>query len=52
MDVGKPKIAAKVTIRQSRMVESQEMEYCRVQIMNVNRILNGIETEIVGSAVD
>jgi len=49
--VGQAEIAAGVMIRQFFVIESEEPENGRVQIMHVDRILDGLEPELVGGAV-
>ena len=51
MNIGQPIISSLEAIGQSRVVEAQEMKNRRVQVMNVDRVLDRIETEIVTLAV-
>ena len=52
MNVGQPVIAAAVTIRQPLVVEPHLVQNGRVKIVDVDRLLDRFEAEIVGRAVD
>ena len=51
MHVGQPKIAASVAVGEPLVVEAQQVQHRRVQIMHARRILHGLEAELVGGAV-
>src|SRR5262249_18752686 len=50
--VGQPEIAAGVTVGEALVIEAQEPEDSGVQIVNVDRMLDGTEAEIVGGAMN
>src|SRR5262249_25306964 len=52
MHIGQPKIASRVAIRQPLVIESQEVQDRRVQIVHVDAVLLGGEAEVVGGTVD
>src|SRR5262245_31174281 len=52
MHVRQPEVSAGVTVCQSFVVETQEVQYRRVQVMDVHFVLNGCEPEFVGRAVN
>src|SRR5437899_382161 len=52
MNVGEAKITAGVTVGQTLMVETKEVENRGVEIMDADRILHGLEPEVVGGAMD
>lgn len=51
MDVGEAEVAAGVTVGETGVVEAELIEDGRVEVVHVDLILNGFETEIVGGAV-
>ena len=51
MNVGEAEIPARVTVREMLVIKPEEMENGSVKIMNVNRILDGLETEFIGLPV-
>ena len=50
--VGQPEIAALKTVGQPSVVESEQVENRRVNVVNVHRFLDRLENELVGSAVN
>ena len=52
MHIGQTKIAPRVAIGQALVVEAQEMQDGGVQIVNVDRLLDCREAELIGGAVD
>ena len=50
-DVGQPEIAAAVAVGEPRVIEAQQVQHRRVQIVHVHRVLHGFEAEFVGGAV-
>ena len=51
MDVGEAKIAAAVAVCQPRVVEAEQMQHRRLQVVHVHRLFHGLEPELVGRAV-
>ena len=51
MDVGQAEVAALEAVGQSRVVESQEMQDRRVEIVNVHGVARDVESELVRLAV-
>jgi hypothetical protein len=45
------RIAAGVAISQALMIESKQVQQRRVQVVNVDLVLDGLEAELIGSAV-
>ena len=52
VDVGQAEIAAGVAIGQLLVVEAEQVQDRGVQVVDAGRVLNGLEAEIVGRAVD
>src|SRR5690349_17255101 len=50
--VGEPEIAAAVTVRQFRVLDAEQVQDGGVDVVHVDRLLDGLEAEVVGSAVD
>ena len=50
--VGQAEVAAGVAVRQLLVVEAQQVQDRRVQIVDVDLVLDGGEAELVGRAVD
>src|SRR3954452_16990024 len=50
--IRKAKVAARVTVRQLLVVETQQVQEGGVQVVDVDGILHGTEAELVGGAVD
>src|SRR5262249_6463894 len=51
-NVREPEVAAAVTIGQLRVIDAEQVKDRRVQIVYVDRFLDGLEPEVVGRAVD
>ena len=49
--VGQPEIAAAVAVRQPLVVEAQQVQHGRVQIVDVHAVLDGVVAVVVGGAV-
>src|SRR6185295_15200023 len=45
VNIGKPEITARVTVGELLVIETQQMQNCRVEVVHVNDILDGFETE-------
>lgn len=52
MHVGQSEIAAGVTIGETGMVETKEVQNRSVEIVNVDAVLNGAVAKIVGGAMN
>src|SRR6185295_15260267 len=52
MYVGKPEIAASVTVRKLLMIEAEEVQQSRMQIMHVHFVLGSGKAEFVRRAID
>ena len=52
MHVGQAKVPAGVPIRQSRMVEAQQVQHCGMQIVYVDGIVCRLKSEFVGRSVN
>ena len=50
MDVGQSEIASRVAIRQAFVIQSHQMEDGGVEVVHVNSILDGSESEYVGGS--
>src|SRR5437667_10897681 len=50
-DIGQTKIAALRAISQLFVIDTQEAEHGRVQIMDMDRVINSIVTQFVGTAI-
>ena len=50
--VGKPEIAAAIAVSELLMVDAEQIKYGRVDVMDMHRFFDGLETEIVSRAVD
>ena len=51
MDVGQSEVAPCITVSQLGVVESHQPEHRRMQIVDMDPILNRFETEIVGRTI-
>ena len=52
MNVGQPIVASLEPIGMPQVIEAEQVQHRRIQVVNVNRIGNGIEAELIGLAVD
>ena len=52
VDVGQPEVAAGVAVGELLVVEAQQMEDRGVQVVDVDLVLDGLEAELVGGAMD
>src|SRR5688572_29522027 len=52
MDVGQPKIAALESVDQPFMVDTQAVQQSRVQIVNMNGLVDDVVAEVIGIAVN
>ena len=52
MDVGQAKVPACVTIRQSFVIQAQQMQNRRVHVVHVNFILDNVIAKIIALSVD
>src|SRR5262245_19230720 len=51
-DIGQAEISAAVMVSEPGMVNAQQVQNGRMQVVNVDRFVDHLESEIVGSAVD
>ena len=51
-DIGQTEITAAIAIRQLSMLDAEQIENRRVNIVYVNGLIDGLEAEIVGGAVN
>src|SRR2546428_793223 len=51
MHVGEPEIAASVAVCETFVIDAQEVQNGRVEIVHMNRMLGHIDAELVGTAV-
>src|SRR5438105_2604796 len=51
-DIREAEVAAGIAIGQLLVVESEEVEHCGVQVVDVHRLLNRAVTEFIGRAVN
>src|SRR5262249_47360737 len=51
MYVGESKIAAAISIRQLLVIQTEQVENGRVQVMDVDAVVDGVHAELVGRAV-
>src|SRR5262245_55013443 len=49
--VSEPVIAPLEAVREARMVETQEVQESRMQVMDMDRVRSDVETQLVGLAV-
>jgi hypothetical protein len=52
MNIRQPILAALVLVQKLPMIDSQQMKYRRVEVVNVDRILGNVVGEVVGASVD
>ena len=52
VNVGEPEVTPLEAVRQLFVVDTQTMKDCRVQIVDMNRILHDVVAEVVGLAVN
>ena len=48
MDVGQPEFSSGVEVRQPFVVKPKQMQDRRLQIVNVDRIVDDVKAEIIG----
>ena len=51
-DVSQAEIPACVTVGKRLVIEAEQMQHCRVQIMHVNGVFDRFEAKFIGPAVD
>ena len=52
VDVGQAEVAAGVAVGEFFVVEAEELEHGGVEVVDVDTVLDGLESEFVGGAVD
>ena len=52
VDVGQAEVAAGVAVGEGLVVEAEEVEDRGVEVVDVDLVLDGLEAELVGGAVD
>lgn len=52
VNVGQPEVSPLVSVGELLVVDAKAMQHGRVQIMNVNRLVDNVVAEIIGFAVD
>lgn len=52
MHVGEPEVSALKTVGQPGVIKAEQMEQGRIQIMNMDWLLDNVEPQIVRSPVD
>ena len=52
VNVGQPEIPAGVAIGKFFVIEAEQVQQGRVQVVDVDLVLDGLETKLVGGAVD
>ena len=52
MHVGEAEVAASVAVGELFVVEAEQMEYGRMQVMHGHRFFDGAEAELVGGSVN
>ena len=52
LDVGEAEVAAGVAVGEFFVIETEEMEDGGVEVVDVDAVLGGLESEVVGGAVD
>jgi hypothetical protein len=52
MHIREPEIAACVAVGEFLVVEAEELQDCRVQVVDVDGFFHGLESELVGRSVD
>src|SRR5882672_10706008 len=52
VNIGQPEIPARMPKGKLRMVESEEMKNCGVKIVDMHRVLGGLEPEFIGGAMN
>ena len=50
--IGEPKISTRILVRQSRVIDTHQMQDCRVVIVYVYRVFHGMNAVVVGRTVD
>ena len=51
MHVGQPEVPAAVTVRQPLVIQPHQVQHGRVQVVDVDAVLDRLEAEFVGRAV-
>ena len=47
MHVGQPEVAALIAVSQPLVIEAQQVQDCRVQVVDMNRIARDLETDLI-----
>src|SRR5206468_11545840 len=51
MHVGQTEVAAGVAVRQALVIEAEQVQHGGVQVVNVDRVLDRLKTELVGRSI-
>ena len=51
VDVGEAEVAARVAVGQLLVVDAEQMQNGRVQVVDVDAVFDGVHAELVGRAV-
>ena len=51
VDVGQAEIAALKTVSQARVIETHQVQDCRIEIVNMHRVAHDVESKLVGFTV-
>ena len=51
VDIGEPEVAARVAVGETFVIESQDVQDCCVQIVEVDFVLDGVVAVVVGRTV-
>ena len=52
VNIGEPKIPARIAIGKCFVIEAEQMQHGGVQVVDVDLVLHGLEPELVGGAVN
>jgi hypothetical protein len=51
VDVGQSEVASTVTVSQSFVIDSEQVEQSRMQIMHMDFVLSGVKPKIIGCTI-
>jgi hypothetical protein len=51
MDIGETEVATLESVGELRVIEAEQMENRRVQVVNMDRVASDVESKIIGRAV-
>ena len=51
VNIGQTEVTSRIPVGQSFVIESQQVQNCRVQVMGARRLFHGLESEFIRGSV-